>query len=97
MPCHPRHSGAVGRWRSSGTLSRTCASGVFFSTRSQRGQRRMGQHGQRDMAIPALPVAHLAGIQSAFTFRRLKGLLDQPALDGHERTRVSIVSLPLGA
>jgi hypothetical protein len=37
MPCHPRHSNAVSRWRSSGTLSRTCASGVFFSARSQRG------------------------------------------------------------
>src|ERR1035438_10621832 len=43
----------------------------------------MGQHGQRDMPIPALPVAHLVVIQSAFAFSRLKGLLDQPALAGH--------------
>src|SRR5674476_368878 len=43
----------------------------------------MGQHGQRDMPIPTLPVAHLVVIQSAFAFSRLKGLLDQPALSGH--------------
>jgi hypothetical protein len=35
------------------------------------------------MPIPALPVAHLVVIQSAFAFSRLKGLLDQPALAGH--------------
>lgn len=57
--------------------------GSFFSTRSQRGQHCMSQHGQRDMPIPALSVAHLVVIQSAFTFSRLKGLLDQPALSGH--------------
>jgi hypothetical protein len=43
----------------------------------------MGQHRQCDMPIPALPVAHLVVIQSAFAFSRLKGLLDQPALAGH--------------
>ncbi len=43
----------------------------------------MSQHGQRDMPIPALSVAHLVVIQSAFTFSRLKGLPDQPALSGH--------------
>jgi len=38
MPCHPRHSNAVSRWRSSGTLSRTCAFGVFFSACTQHRQ-----------------------------------------------------------
>src|SRR5664279_4609269 len=83
MPCHPRHSNAVSRWRSSGTLSRTCAFGVFFSACAQHRQHSMGQHGQRDVPIPTLPVAHLVVIQSAFAFSRLKGLLDQPALSGH--------------
>ena len=44
----------------------------------------MGQH---DVPIPALPVAHLVVIQSAFAFSRLKGLLDQPALSGHSDQR----------
>src|ERR1017187_4216915 len=43
----------------------------------------MGQHGQRDMPIPALPVAYLVVIQSAFTLRGFEGLLYLPALSGH--------------
>src|ERR1039457_4184921 len=43
----------------------------------------MGQHGQRNMPIPTVPVAYLVVIQPAFAFSRLKGLLDQPALSGH--------------
>ena len=75
MPCHPRHSNAVSRWRSSGTLSRTCASGVFFSACAQHRQHRMGQHGQRDVPVPTLPVANLVVIQSAFALGSLKALL----------------------
>ncbi len=35
------------------------------------------------MPIPALPVAHLVVIQSAFTLRGFEGLLYLPALSGH--------------
>ena len=83
MPCHPRHSIALSRWRSSGTLRRTCAFGVFFSSRTQHGQGGMSQHGQCDMPIPPLPVANFIVIQSAFALGSLKTLLDLPALSGH--------------
>ena len=87
MPCHPRHSNAVSRWRSSGTLSRTCAFGVFFFACAQHRQHCMGQHGQRDVPIPALPVAHFVVVQPAFAFSCLKGLFDQPALSSHSDQR----------
>src|ERR1035437_3763034 len=88
MPCHPRHSNAVSRWRSSGTLSRTCAFGVFFSACAQHRQHSMGQHGQRDVPVPTLPVANLVVIQSAFALGGLKALLDLPALSGHSDKRL---------
>ena len=37
VPLQASASNAASRWRGSGMLSRTCASGVFFSTRSQHG------------------------------------------------------------
>src|ERR1035438_3611473 len=88
MPCHPRHSNAVSRWRSSGTLSRTCAFGVFFSACAQHRQHSMGQHGQRDVPVPTLPVANLVVIQPAFALGSLKALLDLPALCGHSDKRL---------
>src|ERR1035441_198468 len=91
MPCHPRHSNAVSRWRSSGTLSRTCAFGVFFSACAQHRQHSMGQHGQRDVPVPTLPVANLVVIQSAFALGGLKALLDLPALSGHSDKRLQRV------
>src|SRR5271166_3075400 len=47
----------------------------------------MGQHGQRDVPIPALPVAHFVVVPPAFAFSCLKGLLDQPALSSHSDQR----------
>src|SRR5664279_2215929 len=47
----------------------------------------MGQHGQRDVPIPALPVAHFVGVQPAFALGSLKALLDQPALSSHSDQR----------
>ncbi|RKR31595.1 hypothetical protein B0G82_7796 [Paraburkholderia sp. BL17N1] len=46
----------------------------------------MGQQGQRDVAIPALPSAHLILIESAFAFGRLEAGLDFPpaARDVHQ-------------
>ena len=32
--------------------------GSLFSLSAQNGQHRVGQHGQRDMPVPALPMAH---------------------------------------
>src|ERR1039457_6787655 len=88
MPRHPRHSNAVSRWRSSGTLSRTCASGVFFSACAQHRQHCMGQH---DVPVPTLPVANLVVIQSTFALGSLKALLDLPALSGHSDKRLQRV------
>src|SRR5664279_702228 len=88
MPCHPRHSNAVSRWRSSGTLSRTCMSGVFFSACAQHRQHCMGQHGQRDVPVPTLPVANLVVIQPAFALGSLQAWLDLPALSGHSDKRL---------
>src|ERR1035437_10130660 len=47
----------------------------------------MGQHGQRDVPIPALPVAHFVVVQPAFAFSCLKGWFDQPALSSHSDQR----------
>src|SRR5664280_84116 len=47
----------------------------------------MGQHGQRDVPIPALPVAHFVVVQPAFAFSCLKALFDQPALSSHSDQR----------
>jgi hypothetical protein len=38
-------------------LSDTSPSGVFFSPGAQNGQHRVGQHGQRDVPVTALPLA----------------------------------------
>src|SRR5271166_3413477 len=43
----------------------------------------MGQHGQGDVPVPALPVANLVVIQSALALGSLKGVLDLPALSSH--------------
>ena len=87
MPCHPRQRRWVSRWRSSGTLSGTSAAGVFFSPCAQYDENRVGQHGQGDVAIPALPVAHFVMVQPALAFGSLEGLLDLPALSGHAYKR----------
>ena len=92
MPCHPRHSSAVSRWRSSGTLSRTCAFGVFFSACAQHRQHSMGQHGQRDVSVPTLPVANLVVIQSAFALGSLKALLSGKGLARYLRQARSVSS-----
>src|SRR5271166_6204639 len=51
----------------------------------------MGQHGQRDVPVPTLPVANLVVIQSAFALGSLKALLDLPALSGHSDQRLQRV------
>src|SRR5271166_5415939 len=51
----------------------------------------MGQHGQRDVPVPTLPVADLVVIQSAFALGSLKALLDLPALSGHSDQRLQRV------
>src|ERR1035437_8002886 len=47
----------------------------------------MGQHGQRDVPIPALPVAPFVGVQPAFAFSCLQAWFDQPALSSHSDQR----------
>src|ERR1035437_242449 len=47
----------------------------------------MGQHGQRDVPIPALPVAHFVVVQPAFALSCLQGWFDQPALSSHSDQR----------
>ena len=42
----------------------------------------MGQHGQSDVPIPALPVADFVVIQSALALGGLEGLFNLPALSG---------------
>ena len=90
MPCHPRQRRWVSRWRSSGTLSGTSAAGVFFSPCAQYDENRVGQHGQGDVAIPALPVAHLVMIEPALALGGLEGLLDLPALASHAHQRSQV-------
>jgi len=54
----------------------------------------MGQHGQRDVPVPTLPVANLVVIQSAFSLGSLKALLDLPALSGHSDNRRETELIP---
>src|SRR5438067_2319949 len=50
---------------------------------SQLGQERMGQQGQGDVALPAVPAADLVLVQPDLAFAFLKTLLDRPARSSH--------------
>ena len=75
----------MSRWRTSDTLIGTSPPGVFFSPRWQNGdgQHRVSQHGQRDVRLPALPVATFVVVQSTLALCCLEALFDPPALPGH--------------
>src|ERR1700756_1303608 len=63
---------------------------IFFRTAvgavTDRRQHGEGQHYQRDVAVPAMPGSGLVMIEAEFGLRRLKGILDRPAmsLDGDQ-------------
>ncbi len=56
----------------------------------------MGQHAQRDVPVPALPVAHFVVVQPAFAFSCLQAWFDQPALSSHSDQRCKRV-FPAGS
>lgn len=64
----------------------------FFAAHPRCDEYRMDQQGQRNMAVPALPSAHLVLIEAAFAFGRLEAGLNFPpaARDVHQGLPMSL-------